>query len=473
MDNRRVTGSVFILSVIFQTHTEIDKQLLTVPFFRMLNRQAEQIKNDYVVNQETKTAPIERKQSDWLLMIYMAADNNLNYFAWHNIKQMAATGSNNNITIVVQLNEPGTNKKTQRYLIEQNKAVLLNEDQVAAGKKFNTGDPNTLIDFVTKSVDQFPANHLILDLWDHGTGYLDPFKAKAINPNELFQLNPSDMMLELNRTETDLINQLDTPIGSLRGICFDETYHSYLSNQKIDYALKTICQKLNRKFDIIGLDACLMQMIEFGCLLQPYANYMVGSQEVELGAGWNYKYILAPFAEKTYTTRDFASHIVSCYQKTYSRITHDYTLSAVNLAGLPELAHNTNTISILIQQCLKLQQNNSVKQTLATCRARKNCTCFDELSYLDLGHLYKNILANLKNFKMQSNQALVDQLKQELEKGLRLLNAIVEANVTGKNLSNACGLSIYFPEKNMHASYPNTPFAAQNNWVNLIQDFIH
>lgn len=473
MNDRRVLCLLVISTLIFpKILAQSDEHILTVPFFRILSDQAEQIKNSCVVEQITRTNTVIREKSDWLLLVYMAADNNLNYFAWHNIKQMATTGSNKNITAVIQLNEPGANKKTQRYLIEQNKAILLNEDQVAAGKKLNTGDPQTLIDFCLETINQFPANHIALILWDHGTGYLDPMRTKLINPHELFQLNPSDMMLELNRTDNDFINQIDYA-GYLRGICFDETHHSYLSNQKLDYALQTICRNTQRKFDFIGLDACMMQMLEFGCLLQPYADLMVGSQEVELGAGWNYKYILAPFAEKSFTAHEFTSHIVNCYQRAYSRITHDYTLSAVNLAAIPELANNINTVSNILQHCLKVQENNSVRQTLTNCRSKKNCTCFDEPSYLDLGHLYKNILANLGNFKLKTDQEKINQLQSELENGLKQLQEIVLANTKGKNLINAQGLSIYFPEKSMHISYPKTPFAANNNWVNLIHAFIH
>jgi hypothetical protein len=421
MNSRCAIKNILLLALTIGLHAQQEPQLACSPFFRIFDQQTDQIKRDCLVNQENVSATATtRGQSDWLLLIYMAADNNLNYFAWHNIKQMASAGSNKNITIVIQLNEPGANKKTQCYLIEQNKAVLLNQDQVAAGKKFNTGDPQTLIDFCTEAITKFPASHIALVLWDHGTGYLDPFKVKLINPHELFQLNPSDMMLELNRNNDNLIGNLDRT-GYLRGICFDETYHSYLSNQKVNYALHTICQKIGRKFDIIGLDACMMQMLEFGCLLSPYARYMVGSQEVELGAGWNYKYILTPFGEKSFSADEFAAHIVACYQKTYSHITHDYTLSAVDLARLPALADSVNSTSSLLQNCLHNQLDKSVKTVLANCRAKGNCTCFDEPSYVDLGHLYKNILSKVNLFSLSTSTQIIDKLISELQRGNQLL----------------------------------------------------
>jgi hypothetical protein len=148
---------------------------------------------------------------------------------------------------------------------------------------------------------------------------------------------------------------------------------------------------------------------------------MVGSQEVELGAGWNYKYILTPFGEKSFSADEFAAHIVACYQKTYSHITHDYTLSAVDLARLPALADSVNSTSSLLQNCLHNQLDKSVKTVLANCRAKGNCTCFDEPSYVDLGHLYKNILSKVNLFSLSTSTQIIDKLISELQRGNQLL----------------------------------------------------
>ena len=95
------------------------------------------------------------------------------------------------------------------------------------------------------------------------------------------------MMLELDRSRSYL-----SLFEESRGVCFDETYGTYLTNQKIDEALSAICSKLKKKIDIIGFDACLMSMIETAELIKNYAEYMVASQEVELGAGWRYDLVL-------------------------------------------------------------------------------------------------------------------------------------------------------------------------------------
>ena len=116
------------------------------------------IANTLINLNEEQLLRAQQQESDWLFVVYMAADNNLSYFAWSNIKQMSNVGSNQNVKIVVQLNEPGIQKKTQRYLIEKNKAIPLNSGEIAAGKKLDTGDPRTLINFCVETIAQFPAD---------------------------------------------------------------------------------------------------------------------------------------------------------------------------------------------------------------------------------------------------------------------------------------------------------------------------
>ena len=41
-------------------------------------------------------------------------------------------------------------------------------------------------------------------------------------------------------------------------------------------------------FDMAGFDACLMATLETAMVLEPYADYMIASEEVEPGNGWYY-----------------------------------------------------------------------------------------------------------------------------------------------------------------------------------------
>jgi len=402
------------------------------------------------------------------MMVYVAADNDLFYFAWNNIRQLAQSAGQD-INILVYLNEPGPHKKTQIYLIEKNKATLLNKDNQ---EKLNSGDPRTLIGFCNWVIKNFPADDYFLDLWNHGTGWAD-VKYKAINPNSLFVFNPSTLMLELDRNirYLDMLDQIQTD-KIRRGICFDDTYKSYLNNQDLEYALATICNEglQGKKLSIIGMDACLMAMVEIANICKKYAHIMVASEEVELGQGWRYDLALEPFANgQGVSKEEFACHLVKSYQDTYSNITSDFTLSAVNLDNFQEIENNIDHVATLLLECLQNQRGQSVKYIIRQCRRN---ICFEEPSYIDLVSFYKRLILNIDKFMLQSNTHLVAQLKEALQQGVALVQKSVIANTFGSNLSHANGLSIYFPEQNMLNSYQKTEFAQSNQWYNLITYYV-
>lgn len=55
------------------------------------------------------------------------------------------------------------------------------------------------------------------------------------------------------------------------------------------------------KLDIIGFDACLMAMYEVGSVMAPYANYLLGSELLEPGTGWDYSMLAALVTGTTVT----------------------------------------------------------------------------------------------------------------------------------------------------------------------------
>ena len=419
---------------------------------------------------EIKKQPIK----DFTFALYMAADNDLERFAVRNIKQMSTIGSTNSINIVAHLDIKSNNKKLcSHFYVEKNNVLEFN----AGIAKMDSGDPQSLITFIKWVVDKFPARHYLLDFWDHGTGIIDPIGNRIIRATDLFVYNPESRKLELDRSIDflELIQTLDTTQGQhmLRGICWDDSTGHYLTNQKLSYALATIKDQVmhGKKFDIIGFDACLMSMLEIADIVKDYAHILVSSQEVELGTGWNYQSILSPFVSGSFDPLSLAKHMISVYEKTYEPHTNDYTLSAINLDRINELNNNINTIAELLISCLKLQKNNSVKKSIGISRSKKLCTHFDAPQYIDLHHFYRNLQSNLKSFQF-NNEVEGNRLRQtlntKLEEGKTIIERAVIANVTGKNLSQAKGLSIYFPEQRIHPSYGNTLFAANNSWVDFL-----
>jgi hypothetical protein len=427
--------------------------------------------NPCVAQPDQTRAPLK----PYTFMVYMAGRNNLAGFAPRNIKQMAAIGSNENVNVVVHLDIKLSNgtPTTRRYYIEPNKVIHMNANDPAT-QFMDSGDPNTVISFFNWAVENYPAQKYVFLFWNHGLGIIDPQNGKIVNTSELFVFNPFNNKLELDRT-VDFLDLVESPLIDPKGVCWDEVKNNYLTNQKLEFALKIMSQKIGRKLDMVIFDACLMSMLEIGNIVRKYAHLMMASQEVVLGPGYNYSQLLEIFKSQNPSLPDFAQHIVKTYEQTYNKVTNDYTQAAINLDELELLEQNVNSVAPLLIECLRIQASNSVKQSLSYARNPSNCTHFDIASYLDLHHFYTLLKSQLPKFQFTDpalGNQLVAQLDPLLNQGCELIKKIVIQNAVGQNLAKAHGLSIYFPERKIHPSYKISEFGKHNQWGTFLTRFI-
>lgn len=419
-----------------------------------------------------KNAPsVPLPPKEWTIIVYMAADNDLRNFAARNIQQIASIGSNNcaNFLVHLDIKISATQKVTRHYYVADNASIYQMNVNDPYTQSMDSGDPNTLVTACEWAISDFPAENYGLILWNHGTGILDPAKYKISHP-DFFVFDPLINLFRIDRSITfiDFIEQ------GQRGVCWDDTTGNFLTNQKLNTALNYIYQYvLGKKFSIIGFDACLMAMVEVGNLIAPYADIIIGSQEVEMGAGWDYQKTFQPFLYGTPTPTDLAKNIVAGYQKTYASLTNDYTLSAVNLSAIAKIEGNVQLVAELLLDAISKQSGNSIVTAIKSAGAPSSCTCFEEPTYVDLYDFYENLLRAIKKFKFKNNNQdtnkLISTLNSTLQNGQTYILSAVFANVTGKNLGRAKGLSIYFPQRSIHSSYSLTPFAQKNSWFKLIK----
>jgi len=413
----------------------------------------------------------------WTLIIYMAADNDLRGFAARNIKQMAQIGSNEHINIIIHLDIriSGNKKVTRRYYVEKDAIVHVNADDPHS-QSMDSGNPNTLISCCAWGINSYPAEHYGVIFWNHGSGTIDFTNGRILNTAEMFTFNPRTNKLELDRS-IDFFENNDATTRERfkchRGVCWDDTSGNYLTNQKLDKALEYVCtHHLNGgKFSLIGFDACFMAMLEVAEIVKKYADIMVGSQEVELGTGWDYKKILTPFNHTHLAPTELADHIVNMYKMSYHKLTNDYTQSALDLNALDLLEVNIDSIGNTLIECISIQKNRRVTHAIRASRSKSSCTHFSEPSYIDLYDFYTSLLKNIKYFDFKDakrGHALKNHLEKELREGKKLIEEIVFANVTGKSLARARGLSIYFPTRSIHPSYHKTTFANSNRWASFL-----
>ncbi len=429
---------------------------------------------NHTANPNNNFEKIQPKKS-MTCLTYMANDNDLDYFAKKNLEDMKKIGSSDFINILVQMDGQGPYQKTKRFYVEKNNLIQVNKKDPLSEKKLDFGSAETLADSCIWAIKKYPADHYVLILWNHGIGILDSIGGKTSNASEVFNFNPDTNMLEINR-QIDFLEYAKQREEEKRdrGICFSDTFGTYLTNQKLIDALATVKQQTNGiKFDIIAFDACLMGMIEVGNLLSPFANIMVGSQELELGAGYPYHKIFEPFLTKALKPYEFAQHIVAEYSNHYKNISNDYTLSAIDLTELYKVEISLEKTISLLLEALQYQRNNSVHRLIQISKNRRMCTCFSEPTYIDLCDFLNNMIESIEHMNIDQEKAFIKtELKESFIQTRNLVKTVIFANESGKNLPKAYGLSIYFPIRGIHSSYLKTPFAQNYSWTKLIRAII-
>ena len=133
----------------------------------------------------------------------------------------------------------------------------------------SSGD--TLVDFVTWAAQNYPADKYVLILSDHGMGW--PGGWSDPDPGRQGQQVDRQVPLEAAIGDNLFLNELDAALAKAR------------QQAGID------------KFELIGLDACLMGHVEVMDALAPHGRYAVFSQETEPSLGWAYTAFLSSLAQ--------------------------------------------------------------------------------------------------------------------------------------------------------------------------------
>lgn len=260
----------------------------------------------------------------------------------------------------------------------------ITDEGLAAVGDTGTGtllDEGELADFISWSAQEAPADRYILILWDHGG-------------------------------------------GTLGGWGYDETDPDVAA-----LSLADIRQALSEggvTFDIVGFDACLMGTIECAYALEPQADYLVASEELEPGYGWSYTGFLDALAEDpSVGSEELGRIMVDDYARVYEEEeVETATLSVTDLAYVDKLYEQLG--SFLADAEATIQADNSRFAELSQARARALSFGEGECDQVDLADL-------LERSGWEGSEELLD-----------LVHAAVRYhNTTGPEAAQ--GLAIYFP----------------------------
>lgn len=346
---------------------------------------------------------------DWTLMLYVAADNNLDPFAELDLKELIKFPIPSNINVIVQIDKSeksnwGDWSTCRRIDLGANKDFY--HGYIEDIGEINTGDQAELTKFIDWTIEKYPANKYGLIIWNHGDGWRD-FRSES-NPNE----------------RKPIFKSVANDDGG------DALYMNEISN-----AIKNCKNNFsNKKFEFIGFDACLMNMLEVWYEIKSFSKFGIGSQDLEPGNGWSYEKLPSILSDEKTNNIEKFSKILNNYKNSCANRKDNYTLSLIDLSKIDTIAKKISTLS---EHLLKYP---SVIQ-----KARSNT--LRPYGYLDQYSWPNGI--DLKNFLLNYKKICKDKLvNSEINTLTSLISSTILFNVSdplNTKQNGSFGLSIYFP----------------------------
>jgi hypothetical protein len=402
-------------------------------------------------------------------MLYQDADDKiLEQDIYIDLNEVERSGSTEQVKIVAQFDRfrgaydgDGNWTAARRYLVRQDDDLdQVRSELVEELGEVNMSDGQTLVDFATWAIENYPADHYVLILSDHGLGW----------PGGWSDPSPGGR------------GQPDIPLAARIG---DQLYL-----HELDAALQEIRTQTGLdQFELIGMDACLMGHLEVFAAMQPHSRYAVASQEVEPAVGWAYTGFLDELTRNPQMDgAELARLIVDSYIEEDQRILDDdarsemlrqgsmggmfgflsapsskqvaqqmgqsATLTAVDLQALPNLMDAVNQFSYA------LQSENQVIVAKARTYAQVFTSIFGDKvppSYVDLGSFAKLV-------QKDSGMPAVDQAVDAILAGME---QVIQAEKHGSKKPGATGLSVYFPNSQLYQN----PAAGPQSYTVIAERF--
>jgi hypothetical protein len=371
------------------------------------------------------SAPDVESAGSWTVLTYSIADTDLEPYMMDDLDELGTAGSSESLNLVALVDRASDYSDDPvlglddweggRILeIRKGKAVVLDD----LGD-VNTGDPQTLQDFIATGIADYPADHYALVISDHGASW------PGVGGDESF--------------DDDVLDLAEIKAGISAG----------LTDAGVD------------SLDILGFDACLMATYEVASTLAPVAKRMLASQELEPGHGWNYASFSMVTENDGATADELGKALIEGFQQqaTSEEDDAEITLSLTDLTAIPALDAAMAAFTTALEQRIA-GLAPAVGRTRAQTLGFGSSPDAENDSYMaDLGILVSEIGVDALD------------VSDEADAVIRALNDAVIDRVDGQATRGATGLSIYFPPTATYylSDYAAVPAAA--GWNSFLQSY--
>jgi hypothetical protein len=359
----------------------------------------------------------------WTYLVYMLADNDLEPFGLLDVEEMMEVGSGGKLTILAQIDRAvgesdaalsglGEFSSTKRVRVDEGALV-----ELADLGEVNMGSADAVSEFLSWGIEQAPAEHYAVIFWDHGAAW------------EQYGLDFDNGRDGLTMAELSAGIDAGSKAGALLG-----------------------------PLDVVGFDACLMGSWEVAVALQNRARYLLGSEELEPGHGWDHRSV--EVLKDGGDVLELGEAILEGYrdqavaEQTYATI----TLSLTDLEKVPAVTSAIGKLATKLTNDLP-SHVTAIAQSRAKSPTFGRAPVGDATPMTDLT-IWANELSALDSSVRSDVQALT-----------AAVNAAVVEKVAGNAYPTAGGLSLYFPQYRSGYQQSYTALAGVAAWRDLLEDY--
>lgn len=338
------------------------------------------------------------------------------------LEEMMKIGSTDDVNIIVHtggtkhwVNENIDENQNQVWYVE--KGAIKNLDNLG---KHNMGDKDTLRDYIIWTIEHYPAEKYVLNLWNHGG-------------------------------------------GSVVGYGVDEWFdYDSLTLDELELALKEAKAATGADFEVIGFDACLMATIETAEVLDDYSDYLVASEELEPGHGWSYEEIFKVLTAKPEISGDMLGRVIADSYKAHAidnETTDGITLSVIDLSKIDNVTEKLENLVSQLASVIDIE-DSFYRISSAASNARAFGGNTEEQGYTDL--------IDLASFANN----LSENYPTEAEALVAAIDEAVVYKINDEFSTDTMGISIYLPYKDKEYFKENLAIYALNSFSDIYKQFI-
>jgi hypothetical protein len=465
----------------------------------------------------TKNLATNQELSEWTVMIYFAADNDLIPAAAADLAEIKEIGSNKEVHVIAQNIVPATGL-TARYRLR--KGTFLEEDILQLLEPNLDHPPASLSDFTCWAIEEYPARRYMVILWGHGLGW-EGHEPHPIDPKNTTgrKMNSADKILNVGKRRTLDRMMQTTYVARTMGVqrpgatavaVIDEEPETappdFLDSDNLRDALAKIKVKINdkagisstngeaRKIDILGMDICLMAMAEVGYQVRESVDFMVASEEAEPAESWPYASILSDLRERPdLPPDDLAVRIARKYILYFQNEGKFITQSVCNLNRAKDLLHQLKELARVLKNAFT---SNDEQVMYAVMMARSMAQSYYMKEFIDLYHFCDQLLKICEGgeAKFRRMGEPSERLLYVRDNCAEILNVIrAQENIQGRDqsvgfvydygfygfpLRESNGVSIYFPCDRIEPGYADLDFNRnkeaddETTWNDFLTEFV-